>query len=132
MVALVEQAVANGACGASSGLEYPPSGFARPDELVALCRPLARRGLPYATHMRNEDDRLLESIDESIAVARGAGCPLEISHLKAQGPRNWNKMGDALARLEAARAARTRRRVRHLSLRRLRHRTRESFPALEP
>jgi N-acyl-D-amino-acid deacylase len=54
--------------------------------------------------MRNEDDRLLESIDESIAVARGAGCPLEVSHLKAQGPRNWGKMGDALARLEAARA----------------------------
>jgi len=105
MVTLVEQAVANGAAGASSGLEYPPSGFARPDELIALCRPLAARGLPYATHMRNEDDRLLESIDESIAVARGAGCPLEVSHLKAQGPRNWKKMGDALARLETARAA---------------------------
>jgi N-acyl-D-amino-acid deacylase len=105
MVGMVEKAVANGAAGASSGLEYPPSGFARPDELVALCRPLAARGLPYATHMRNEDDRLLESIDESIAVARGAGCPLEVSHLKAQGPRNWDKMGAALARLDAARAA---------------------------
>jgi len=105
MVAMVEKAVANGACGASSGLEYPPSGFARPDELAALCRPLARRGLPYATHMRNEDDRLLESIDESIGVARGAGCPLEVSHLKAQGPRNWAKMSEALARLEAAQAA---------------------------
>ena len=105
MVAMVEQAVANGACGASSGLEYPPSGFARPDELAAVCRPLAAKGLPYATHMRNEDDRLLESIDESIAVARGASCPLEVSHLKAQGPRNWGRMGDALARLEAARAA---------------------------
>ena len=105
MVGMVEKAVANGACGASSGLEYPPSGFARPDELVALCRPLAARGLPYATHMRNEDDRLLESIDESIAVARGAGCALEVSHLKAQGPRNWDKMGDALVRLDAARNA---------------------------
>ena len=105
MVAMVGDAVGSGACGASSGLEYPPSGFARPDELAAVCRPLAARGLPYATHMRNEDDRLLESIDESITVARGAGCPLQVSHLKAQGPRNWGKMGDALARLEAARAA---------------------------
>ena len=105
MVNLVEQAVANGACGASSGLEYPPGGFARPDELVALCRPLAARRLPYATHMRNEDDRLLESIDESIAVARGAGCPLEVSHLKAQGPRNWDRMKTALERIEAARAS---------------------------
>ena len=105
MVAMVEQAVAAGVCGASSGLEYPPSGFARPEELIALCRPLASRGLPYATHMRNEDDRLLDSIDESIAVARGAGCALEVSHLKAQGPRNWGKMGAALARLESARVA---------------------------
>ena len=105
MVAMVQQAVKDGVCGASSGLEYPPSGFARPDELIALCRPLAASGLPYATHMRNEDDRLLDSIDESIAVARGAGCPLEVSHLKAMGPRNWNRMGDALARLESARAA---------------------------
>ena len=40
------------------------------------------RRLPYATHMRNEDDRLLEAVDESIAVARGAGCPFEISYLK--------------------------------------------------
>lgn len=105
MVAMVQQAVTNGACGASSGLEYPPSGFARPDELIALCRPLAAGGLSYATHMRNEDDRLLDSIDESIAVARGAGCPLELSHLKAQGPRNWGRMSEALARLEAAHAA---------------------------
>ncbi len=105
MVEMVEQAVANGACGASTGLEYPPGGFAQVEELTALCHPLAKRRLPYATHMRNEDDRLLESIDEAIAVARGAGCPLEVSHLKAQGPRNWKKMGDALARIEAARVA---------------------------
>ncbi len=105
MVEVVRKAVAAGVCGASSGLEYPPSGFARPGELIALCRPLASRGLPYATHMRNEDDRLLESIDESIAVARGAGCTLEVSHLKAQGPRNWDKMGAAMARLDEARKA---------------------------
>lgn len=102
MVALVERSVEAGACGASTGLEYTPGGFARQDELIALCRPLARRRLPYATHMRNEDDRLLEAIDEAVAVARGAGCPVEISHLKAQGPRNWHKMQTALDRIEAA------------------------------
>lgn len=102
MVALVERSVEAGACGASTGLEYTPGGFARPDELTALCRPLARRRLPYATHMRNEDDRLLEAIDEAFAVARAAGCPVEISHLKAQGPRNWHKMPTALERIEAA------------------------------
>ena len=105
MVALVEAALADGACGASSGLEYTPGEFASLDELIALCRPLARRGLPYATHMRNEDDRVLKSIDEAIAVARGAHCPLEISHLKMEGRRNWDKLDQAFARIDAARDA---------------------------
>jgi len=100
MVALVEDALAAGACGVSSGLEYTPGAFAPVEELIALCQPLAARGLPYATHMRNEDDRLLESIDEAIAVARGASCPLQISHLKAQGPRNWGKLDEVFARVD--------------------------------
>ncbi len=103
MVALVETALGEGACGASSGLEYTPGAFAPLEELIALSRPLAARGLCYATHMRNEDDRVLDSIDESIAVARGAGCRLQISHLKMQGPRNWPKLDQAFARIEAAR-----------------------------
>lgn len=107
MTAMVESALAEGACGASSGLEYTPGAFATRDELIALCRPLARRALPYATHMRNEDDRLLDAIDESIAVARGAGCRLQISHLKTQGPRNWKKLDEAFALIGAARAANT-------------------------
>ena len=105
MTQLVEQALAEGACGASTGLEYAPGAFATREELAALCRPLAARRLAYATHMRNEDDRLLESIDEAIWVAREAGCPLQISHLKTQGPRNWRKLDDAFARIEAAAAA---------------------------
>ena len=104
MAAMVEQALREGACGASTGLEYTPGAFAPLDELIALCRPLAARRLPYATHMRNEDDRLLEAIDESIAVAKGAGCPLQVSHLKQQGTRNWPKIDASLARLRDARA----------------------------
>src|SRR5690606_29064066 len=68
----------------------------------ALCRPLAAKRLPYATHMRNEDDRLLDSIRESLAVARGAGVPLQISHLKTQGPRNWPRLDEVFATIEAA------------------------------
>ncbi|MDP9143579.1 MAG: amidohydrolase family protein, partial [Actinomycetota bacterium] len=106
MTSWVAQAVAEGACGASSGLEYTPGAFASTAELAALCAPLARRGLPYATHMRNEDDRLLDAIDESIEVARLARCPLQISHLKTQGPRNWGKLDEVFARIAAARAQR--------------------------
>lgn len=104
MTQMVERALADGACGASSGLEYTPGAFAPRDELIAICRPLTARGLVYATHMRNEDDRLIDAIAESIAVARGAGCGLQISHLKTQGPRNWPRLQTAFDQLEAARA----------------------------
>ena len=105
MVALVEQGLADGACGVSTGLEYTPGAFAPLSELIELSKPATRRRLPYSTHMRNEDDQLLESIDESIAVARGAGCQLQISHLKTQGPRNWPKLDTVFAKVAAARAA---------------------------
>jgi N-acyl-D-amino-acid deacylase len=107
MTAMVDSALNDGACGGSSGLEYTPGGFASREELIALSRPLAGRRLPYATHMRNEDDRLIEAIEESIAVARGAGCALQISHLKTQGPRNWGKLARVFLLIDAARAART-------------------------
>jgi N-acyl-D-amino-acid deacylase len=106
MTRMVENALAQGACGASSGLEYTPGAFASREELIALCRPLAARGLVYATHMRNEDDRLLEAIEESIAVASGAGCGLQISHLKTQGPRNWPRLDQAFGLIEAAKTQR--------------------------
>jgi N-acyl-D-amino-acid deacylase len=103
MRAMVEAALRTGVCGASTGLEYPPGAFASKAELIALCRPLARRRLPYATHMRNEDDSLLEAIDEATAIARGAGCPLQISHLKTGGPRNWGKIDAVFERIARAR-----------------------------
>lgn len=105
MVQLVERALDDGACGVSSGLEYTPGAFAPLDELIALSKPAGARRLPYSTHMRNEDDQLLPSIDESIAVARGAGCPLQIAHLKTQGPRNWSKLDAVFAKVAEARAA---------------------------
>ena len=101
MRSLVEGALAQGACGVSSGLEYTPNAFASITEMIEICRPLAARGLPYATHMRNEADTLIEAIDEAVAIAKGAGCPLQISHLKTEGPRNFGKIDQVLGRLEA-------------------------------
>ena len=105
MVALVESALQAGACGASTGLEYTPGAFAPLAELIALSEPLAARRLPYSTHMRNEDDQLLDAIDESIAVAKGAKCPLQVAHLKTQGPRNWSKLDAVFTRIAEARHA---------------------------
>ncbi|MDH4046490.1 MAG: D-aminoacylase [Gemmatimonadota bacterium] len=104
MVALVANALRDGACGVSSGLEYVPSAFADLAELVALSRPLQGTGLPYASHMRNEDDRVVAAVEEALNVGRLAGVPVQISHLKAQGQRNWWKAEPVLHLLEAARA----------------------------
>ncbi|MGH7476328.1 MAG: N-acyl-D-amino-acid deacylase family protein [Longimicrobiales bacterium] len=103
MVGLVRDALTQGACGLSSGLEYTPGGFATRAELVALTTPLRGTGLPYASHMRNEDDSLIAGIEEAIAVGVLAGVPTHISHLKAQGERNWWKAEPVLALLEATR-----------------------------
>jgi N-acyl-D-amino-acid deacylase len=104
MVALVEEGLSAGAAGVSSGLEYVPNAFATTDELVALARPAASAGLPYATHMRNEADAVEVALAEALVVAAGSGAPLQVSHLKAQGQRNWPKAARLLATIEAAAA----------------------------
>ena len=104
MVDEVRKAIQAGAVGLSSGLEYTPGGFASLEELVALARALQGTGLPYASHMRNEDDQLIASIEEAIAVGRMANVPVQISHLKVQGGRNWWKTDSVLALIENARA----------------------------
>ena len=105
MVALVEAALAGGAVGISSGLEYTPGAFADRNELAALAAPAGRRGLPYASHMRNEDDALLAAVEEALFVGARSGAPVHISHLKAQGERNWWKAERVLELLEARSAA---------------------------
>ncbi len=103
MQALVRAALAAGACGFSSGLEYVPGAFADRAELVALASVLKGSGLPYATHMRNEDDELLAAVEEALAIGRFAGVPVQISHLKAQGARNWFKTDAVIDMIEGAR-----------------------------
>ena len=102
---LLTQAFEQGALGLSSGLEYFPGNMTSTDELIALCKVAARFDRPYVTHIRNEDDHLLEAIDEAIAITRGSGAPLLISHLKVGGKPNWHKLEPMLAKIDAARAA---------------------------
>lgn len=104
MTALVREAIAAGACGLSSGLEYTPGAFAKVDELIALAAALRGTGLPYASHMRNEDDELFAAVEEALQVGSRAGVPVQISHLKAQGERNWWKAGPVMDFIEAAHA----------------------------
>lgn len=104
MEGLLDEALADGAAGLSSGLYYAPGLFAATEEVVALARVVARRGGFYATHLRNEAEGLLESLDEAIHIGRAAGVPVHVSHLKAAGWRNWHLADAAVARIEAARA----------------------------
>jgi len=102
---LVRDAMQEGALGVGSSLIYAPAFYAKTDELVELCRAAGESGGMYITHMRSEGNQLLEAVDEVIAIARDAGVPAEIYHLKAAGQANWPKMDEVIAKIEAARAA---------------------------
>ncbi len=104
MKTLAREAFQQGAYGISSGLEYTPGSFASTEEIIEVCRAMDGRGI-YSTHMRNEDDHVLEAVDEAIRIARESGVALNISHLKAQNPNNWQKVPLILEKLEQARAA---------------------------
>lgn len=101
---LVRQAMRQGALGVGSSLIYAPAFYAETGELTALARAAGEYGGMYISHLRSEGNRLLEAVDELIAIAREAGVPAEIYHLKAAGRANWPKLEEAIARVEAARA----------------------------
>jgi N-acyl-D-amino-acid deacylase len=101
---LVRRAMGEGALGVGSSLIYPPAAFADTQELIALAQAAAESGGGYISHMRSEADRFLEALDETIAIARATGQRAEAYHLKAAGEKNWPKMAQAIARIDAARA----------------------------
>ncbi len=105
MRVLVRDAMEGGAFGLASALIYPPDSYVGTADLIELARVMAPMGGIYATHVRSESDRLIEAIDEAIAIGREGGVPVEIYHLKAAGRRNWPKAAEAIARIAAARAA---------------------------
>ena len=101
----LDGAMRDGAFGLATALIYPPGAYAGTEELVALCAVVAAHRGVHITHVRSEEARLLEGIDEAIAIAERTGVATEIYHLKAAGRPNWGKMPAAIARIDAARAA---------------------------
>lgn len=99
MVRIVEEARREGAVGVASALIYPPGRFATTAELTAL----ARAGESYWTHMRNEASAIDAAIDEATKIARDAGVPLNIFHLKIGGQANWGRMPSVVKKIESAR-----------------------------
>ena len=105
--------------GTSSGLIYVPGRYAETSELIELSRVVKRHGGLYASHIRNEGARLLDSIDEAIAIGKRAGVPVHISHLKASGKANWGTVGPALSADRRGAKSGTGRHRRSVSLHRL-------------
>ena len=101
---LVRAAMQDGALGLGSSLIYAPAFYASTDELIALAEVVGDYDGMYISHMRSEGNRLLESLDELIGIAREADVAAEVYHLKMAGQQNWNKFVDVVARIEAARA----------------------------
>ena len=102
---LVRQAMREGALGVGSALIYTPGTYAKTDELIALAQVAGEYGGTYISHMRSEGNRLLESLDELIRITQAGHVHGEVYHFKAAGEKNWPKMREAIAKIEAARAA---------------------------
>ncbi len=103
MLVLMEQAMRDGAFGLSSGLEYDIGFSASTEELIALSKVAAKYGGIYMTHMRDEEEGLLDALREAIRIGREAKLPVQISHFKAGNRNVWGKSTEALSVVDEAR-----------------------------
>jgi len=103
MKKLLNQSMEDGCFGMSSGLFYPPGSYSSTEELIELASVLKRYGAIFTIHLRNESNKLIESVEEAIKIAEENGIPLQISHHKAAGRVNWGKVNGALKLMNEAR-----------------------------
>ncbi|HMY74546.1 MAG TPA: amidohydrolase family protein, partial [Blastocatellia bacterium] len=100
---LVKQEMEAGALGIGSSLIYAPAFYASTEELIEMCKVAAQYKGKYISHMRSEGNQLIEAVEELLRIAREAGIPAEIYHLKASGEANWPKMDQVIKMVEQAR-----------------------------
>lgn len=105
MRAIVVNAMKDGAFGISSALIYPPGSYAGTPELTEIAKAMAPLHGTYITHMRSEENKLLEAIDEAIAIGRDGGVPVVAYHFKASGRVFWPLAAPAIAKIDSARGA---------------------------
>jgi N-acyl-D-amino-acid deacylase len=101
---LLQEALDAGAIGMSSGLFYAPAAHAPSAEIEALAALLHPAGGLYTTHMRDEAEHVLDSLDESFAAGRAAQVPVVISHHKTTGVVNFGRTAETLPKIQAAMA----------------------------
>ena len=93
---LVEEALEAGAIGCSTGLYYEPARAAPTEEVIEVCRPLSARKALYCTHMRDEGDRVLDSLEETFRIGRELDVPVVVSHHKVVGSPNFGRTKETL------------------------------------
>jgi N-acyl-D-amino-acid deacylase len=103
MKALVDEAMSDGAFGLSSMLAMPPGSLATTDDLVDLCRVVAKHGGIYSSHIRNEGTEVFAAVREAIAIGERAHVPVDIIHLKIAEQKLWGRMNEVVALIDAAR-----------------------------
>lgn len=105
MKKIVQQAMEEGAIGIGSSLIYAPGDYANTQELIELCRVAAAYDGRYISHMRNEDNQVMEALEELITISKEAQLPAEIYHLKTSRNANWHMLDSVIQRVEKARAS---------------------------
>ena len=104
MKQFVDAAMQDGALGLSSQVMMPPGSLATTDDIVALCKVVAKYDGIYSTHIRNEGTGVFESVSEAIEIAERAGIPVDVIHLKIADQKYWNRMNEVVELIEAARS----------------------------
>lgn len=103
MEQLVEKAMQEGAVGLSTGLIYVPGTYSKTPEVIGLAKAASRHNGVYASHIRDEGDRVTEAIEEAINIGRQAGISVEISHFKVTYKPNWGRSVGTVAQVAQAR-----------------------------
>jgi len=115
MTDLVHQGMKEGALGIGSSLIYAPAFYSSTKELIEICKIAAQYDGMYISHMRSEGNKILESVDELLTIAKEAGIRSEIYHLKQSGKKNWGKLDAVIQKIDSARTA-ARNNNRHVQL----------------
>ena len=102
MTGLVADAMRQGAYGVATGLIYSPNAYAKLPELIALSKAAAAAGGLYVSHLRYDGDKLREGLEEAIAIGEGARIPVQVLHIKVTGAKNFGRMKEVVAIVEAA------------------------------
>jgi len=103
MEKLIAKAMKDGAVGLSTGLIYLPGMYSNTDEVIGLAKETAKFYGIYASHIRNEENKVTDAINEAIDIGKAANIPVQISHFKLSGPANWERSAETLSLIEKAR-----------------------------